>query len=205
MGWLSMTLRGMAPHATPKAYLDDQCTYAPDPATGRTEGLRVLRSTVRSGAYYAACQNYGPDGDRPPFAIICLVRWNPRARDGYVLAYKDLTETAGPYYFDCPASILDLLGPPINDHAAEWRAKCRQRLALTSRRKPRPGDTLVLPEPLTFSDGISEQTFRVSSSGKRTVLLRAGDGAAVRISHLMTRAWAIVAPEAAASAATVVA
>ncbi|WP_371423909.1 hypothetical protein [Tardiphaga sp.] len=89
MGWLSMTLRGMAPHATPKAYLDDQCTYAPDPATGRTEGLRVLRSTVRSGAYYAAYQNYGPDGDRPPFAIICLVRWNPRARDGYVFAYKD--------------------------------------------------------------------------------------------------------------------
>ena len=59
MGWLSMTLRGMAPHATPKAYLDDQCTYAPGAAAGRTEGLRVLKSTVRSGAYYAACQNYG--------------------------------------------------------------------------------------------------------------------------------------------------
>mgnify|MGYP003340287410 CR=1 FL=1 len=116
-----------------------------------------------------------------------------------------LTETAGPYYFDCPASILDLLGPPLNDHAAEWRARCRQRLALTSRRKPKSGDTLVLPEPLTFSDGISEQTFRVGSWGTRTVLLRAGDGAGVRISRLMSRAWTIVAPEAAASAASVVA
>lgn len=205
MGWLSMTLHGMAPHATPKAYLDAQCTYAPDPTQGRTDGLRVLKSTVRSGAYYAACQNYDATGAGDPFAIICLVRWNPRARDGYVFAYKDMTETAGPYYYDCPASILDLLGPPGNDHAAEWRAKCRQQLALTSRRKPRPGDILVLPEPLTFTDGISEQTFRVSSWGKRTALLRAGDGAAVKISHLMTRAWTIVAPEAAASAATVVA
>lgn len=199
MGWLSMTLHGMAPHATPKTYLDDQMTYRPDPEKGRGDGLRVLKSAVRSGAYYAACQSYGAEGEGAPFAMICLVRWNPRAKDGFVVGYKDMAETAGPYYFDCPASILDLLGPPINDHAAQWRAKCRQRLALTSRRKPMPGDTLLLPEPLTFSDGIREQTFRVVPWGTKTMLLRAGDGAGVRISHLMSRAWTIVRPDAAAA------
>lgn len=192
MGWLSMTLGGMAPHATPKVYLDDQFTYAPDPEKGRTRGLCVLRSTVRSGAYYAACQSYGPDGAQTTFAIICLIRWNPGARDGYVFAYKDQDETMGPYKYDCPAAILDLLDPPANAYAARWREACRQRLTLTSRRKPKPGDTLVLADAVTFTDGQSERRFRVVQLGQRTVLRRAGDGVGVRISRLMTRAWTIV-------------
>lgn len=192
MGWLFMSRGGMAPFTTPKAYLDNQCTYPPDPAKGRETGLRVLKSTVRFSAYYGACQSYDADGARETFAIICLVRWNPGAKSGEEFGYKDMTETMGPYNYDCPASILDLLGPPGNDYAAQWRASCRQRLALTSRRKPRPGDTLVLPEPLTFTDGVAERSFRVAQSGKKTVLRRASDGIGVRISGLMTRAWTIV-------------
>ena len=192
MGWLFMSRGGMAPFATPKTYLDNQCTYSPDPAKGRETGLRVLKSTVRSSAYYAACQSYDADGPRETFAIICLIKWNPGARSGEEFGYKDMDETMGPFNFDCPASILDLLGRPGNDHAANWREQCRQRLALTSRRKPRPGDTLVLPEPLTFTDGVAERSFRVAQSGKKTVLRRMSDGIGVRISGLMTRAWTIV-------------
>jgi len=182
MGWLSMTRSGMAPFATPKAYLDNQCTYALTPDKGREKGLRVLKSTVRSNAYYAACQSYTADGPEQTFAIICLIKWNPAARD-------------------CPASILDLLGPPGNDYAAQWREKCRQRLALTTRRKPATGDTLVLTEALTFTDGKAERSFRVVQAGKKTSLRRAGDGVGVRISSLMTRAWTIV-PAPIAPAAT---
>ena len=127
MGWLSMTRSGMATFATPKAYLDNQCTYTPDPEKGRDKGLRVLKSTVRSNAYYAACQSYTADGPEQTFAIICLIKWNPAARDGYLFAYKDQDEMMGPYKYDCPASILDLLGPPGNDYAAQWREQCRQR------------------------------------------------------------------------------
>lgn len=72
MGWLSMTRSGMVPFATPKAYLDNQCTYAPDPEKGRDKGLRVLKSTVRSNAYYAACQSYTADGPLQTFAIFVL-------------------------------------------------------------------------------------------------------------------------------------
>jgi hypothetical protein len=64
MGWLFMSRGGMSPFATPKAYLDNQCTYPPDPDKGRETGLRVLKSTVRSGAYYAACQSYDADGPK---------------------------------------------------------------------------------------------------------------------------------------------
>ena len=89
MGWLFMSRGGMAPFATPKAYLDNQCTYPPEPEKGRETGLRVLKSTVRSGAYYAACQSYDHEGPRETFAIICLVKWNPGARSGEVFGYKD--------------------------------------------------------------------------------------------------------------------
>lgn len=111
-----------------------------------------------------------------------------------------LSETMGPYNYDCPASILDLLGPPGNEYAANWREACRARLALTSRRKPKPGDMLVLAEPLTFTDGQSERSFRVVQSGRKTVLRRVSDGLGVRISKLMSRAWTIVPAPAAPSA-----
>jgi hypothetical protein len=192
MGWLSMTRDGMFPHATPKAYLDDQFTYAPDPAKDRLTGLRVLKSSVRAGTWYAACQVYDADGPGTTFAAICLIHWNPAARDGYVFGYKDMSENMGPYSYDCPASILDLLGPPANDYAAKWREACRQRLALTSRRKPVPGDTLVLAEALTFTDGQSERSFRVAQAGRKIILRRLSDGAGVKISKLMSRAWTIV-------------
>jgi len=45
---------------------------------------------------------------------------------------------------------------------------------------------------LSFTDGQAERSFRVTQSGKKTVLRRASDGAKVRISGLMTRAWTIV-------------
>ena len=110
-----------------------------------------------------------------------------------------LTETMGPYNYDCPASILDLLGPPGNEYAAQWREHCRQRLALTTRRKPAPGDMLVLAEPLTFTDGQSERSFRVVQAGRKTILRRVSDGVGVKISKLMSRAWTIVPPPAAPS------
>jgi len=97
-------------------------------------------------------------------------------------------------------SILDLLGPPGNEYAANWREACRQRLALTSRRKPRPGDTLVLAEALTFTDGQTERSFRVAQSGRKTVLRRMSDGVGVKISKLMTRVWTIVPAPTAPSA-----
>jgi hypothetical protein len=55
-----------------------------------------------------------------------------------------------------------------NRRATQWREKCRQRLALTTRRKPATGDTLVLTEALTFTDGKAERSFRVVQAGKKT-------------------------------------
>src|SRR3546814_5116391 len=60
--------------------------------------LTVLQSTVvGKNVYYAACERVAvADAARIVFAVVCLVRYTPRARDGYIFAYKDMDETVGP-------------------------------------------------------------------------------------------------------------
>jgi hypothetical protein len=61
------------------------------------------------------------------------------SRRGGQFGYKDMSEDMGPYYYDCPARLLDQLdqlAPNAPQSAIEWRAKCRAKLA--AKRKPRP-------------------------------------------------------------------
>jgi len=192
MGWLFMSAAGMLPHKTPKEYLDDRCTYLPDPERGRDKGLEVLKSTVRSNTYYAACRSYGAAHTEQVIAIICLIKWHPAAADRMIFGYKDMDERMGPYSWECPASILDLLTPIDHPHALEWRSKCRQNLALASRTKPGEGDTIILPEPINFSDGIAEKAFSVERQGPKIILRRKTDRQHVRIPRLMNHAWSLV-------------
>ncbi|WP_156420177.1 hypothetical protein [Sphingopyxis sp. H053] len=101
---------------SPKAYLDAQCSYAP--GSERTQGLRLLKSVWSGGEYYAAVQPYDETGAvEPVLAIVCLVRWNPKSTSGQHFGFKDMDEGMGPCEAKCPASVLDLLGPPRNEYA----------------------------------------------------------------------------------------
>ncbi len=106
MGWLYMkSLKG---HSGPRQYLDAQFTFERPDAISK-----VLRSAlVGMRVYYAAVEQVRiATGEREVWAAICLVRYNPRDREGYIFGYKDMEESMGPYECDCPASILDLLTP----------------------------------------------------------------------------------------------
>lgn len=46
----------------------------------------------------------------------------------YELIYKTIGEQSGPFYYDCPKSILNLLSPTEDDEANKWRAKCRKNM-----------------------------------------------------------------------------
>lgn len=152
MGWLFM--RSLGGHAGPRAYLDAQFAYENERARSR-----VLRSAlVRMRIWYAAVELVRPEsGDRVVFAAVCLVRWNPRAREGYIFGYKDMDESLGPCEAECPAAILDLLTPTSKPYAVSWRERCRAHLArrreLCTVQKPRPGQTIVFEEPIRFADG----------------------------------------------------
>lgn len=192
MGWLFMPRGSMGGHATAKSYLDNQFTYERAQDDGSSRGLKMLASSCPGNrVYYAAAQVMTNGKGGEIFAIVCLVRWNPRARDGYIFGYKDMDESMGPCEADCPAHILDLLTPTDKDYAREWRARCRVNLARRARRLV-DGDRIRLPEPMTFSDGSVLQEFVVAKSGRRVLLRDPLRGGQYRISRLMERPWTIV-------------
>ncbi len=120
MGWLYM--RSLAGYATPKAYLDGQFTYDRD-----TGGSRVLTSSLVARRTYHAAVEWITAGEREVWGLVCLVRYNPRDREGLMFGYKDMSESMGPCESECPARILDLLTATDNTYALAWRARSSRR------------------------------------------------------------------------------
>lgn len=182
MGWLFMQSLGR--HSGPRAYLDDQFTYS-------NENVRsiVLRSAlVKMRTYYAAVEQVRSGEDREVFAVVCLVKYNPRDREGYIFGYKDMDEAMGPCEAECPLAILDLLTPTEKEYALKWRARCR---AAAERRTKRPrlrnGWILTFDEPLTFTDGASHRRLKVAIDPCRPRAVRfrpPGGGRLYRITNL---------------------
>ncbi len=165
MGWLSMQRFHMGGHLTPKAYLDAQFTYSRDREDGGTYAMRVLDSACVANRVWYAAARVERSGQEPyVIALVCLVRWSPHAKDGYVFAYKDMEESMGPCEAECPERILALLTPTTNEHAFDWRKRCRTRLQLRSR-KLVDGMHIRLATPLTFTDGYVGADFIVVKTG----------------------------------------
>lgn len=62
------------------------------------------------------------------FALVCQLGYN--RHDYFNFGYKDVDESGGPIYYECPKRILKLLTEPaINDYAREWREKCWSRFS----------------------------------------------------------------------------
>jgi hypothetical protein len=115
---------------------------------GADFAARVI-DTVRYGTViYAAVRSR--EG-KEIFGLVLLAE-----RRGGTLYTKPISEDMGPAEDRCPARILDLLTPPSNDWARQWRERCRARLA---KPHPRKGQTVVFAEALTFTNGQSHSTF----------------------------------------------
>ncbi len=196
MGWLYMqSLKG---HAGPRQYLDAQFTQLRPDAISK-----VLRSAlVGMRVYYAAVEQIRiTTGEREVWAAICLVRYNPRDREGYIFGYKDMEESMGPCECECPEAILDLLTPTDRGYALQWRARCIEaanaRRARAAKPSPRVGQVIVFDEPLSFADGRSFERLEVIANPRshRTVLFRApGSGNLYRIPNIKSRTYRLVDP-----------
>lgn len=196
MGWLYM--QSLGGHHGPRQYLDAQFTFVRPELTSK-----VLRSAlVGMRVYYAAIEHARYEtNERTVFAAVCLVRYNRRARDGYIFGYKDMDETVGPNESDCPEVILDLLTPTEYPYAQAWRARCRENAAvrrtLSSKPSPRPGQTIVFDQPVSFSDGRSLDRFEVVANPRshRTTLFRApGTGGLYCIKNVKKRSYRLIDP-----------
>ena len=193
MGWLSMMRSAMGENETPKRYLDAQLTYEHE-AEGENplRGCRVLKSVYSGSTYYAAVERYDVEGNTVyVIAIICLVRWNPKAADGYIFAYKDMEEGSGPNECKCPRSILELLSPTDHPWANDWRNRCYRSLRLRERRLE-DGNIIRFPEPMKFTDGSEHREVRVGKEGRKIVLMLEDGSGRYKVSRLMERAFEIV-------------
>lgn len=97
---------------------------------------QVLKSSMVGSTYYAAVKalkKCNPDGDgyldippeeQPVFAVIFLTSTDKKS--AFDFGYKDMDETVGPYKYDCPRTILNLLSPTDNAYALEWRRICQE-------------------------------------------------------------------------------
>lgn len=184
MGWLYMNSLGG--FASPKAYLEDQFN-----CTGNQKSSRILRSSlVAMRTWYAACEQIDKaSGAREVFAVVCLVSYNPRSKDGHVFGYKDMTEHMGPCEANCPAAILDLLTPTDHEHALDWRHRCRTALDQSRRAVLRDGDMIVFPHEIAFSDGETSRRFYVTKRGRRTVFQIPGPNGDLRAQLYQIRNW----------------
>lgn len=90
--------------------------------------VEVLKSSMVGSTYYAAVRSFNKkNGFECVTAAICLTSTNNK--DYFNFAYKGMDESMGPYRYDCPKGILDLLTPTENEYANEWRKACYENLA----------------------------------------------------------------------------
>lgn len=83
--------------------------------------LEVLKSIMKGSTYYAAVQNVAKG---ITFGVVVLTRINNKNYCNFY--YKEMDETMGPGYCECPDSILKLLSPTENEYAREWRKSCAE-------------------------------------------------------------------------------
>lgn len=104
--------------------------------------FEVIKSRMVGSTYYAAiktlkeCTGKNAEGgyqytdispsEQKTFAVVFLTSTN--MKDYFNFNYKDMDETVGPNYYDCPKNILDILSPTDSEYAKEWRRKCYEKI-----------------------------------------------------------------------------
>ncbi|MGB9803113.1 DUF6927 domain-containing protein [Desulfofundulus sp.] len=109
---------------------------------------------------YIAYETGDAQGNREVRAIVCALGYSPNSYNNF--GYKDMTETMGPYLYNCPERILRMLTPTDHEWAREWREKCWERIrAKKARPKLKKGMVVKFADSIVFRSGRKEDTFRV--------------------------------------------
>lgn len=174
MGWTCYRT-----HRSPKEECD---------ANINSEKLTVLKSAMVGSTYYAAVKS--------PFGRVWAAVFLTSLRKGE-FCYKDMDESMGPNEAKCPIGILDLLSEPLNDHARDWRERCRKHAANKNHAASlRVGMRIELEHPLKFTDGKVRTRFEITTERhrgrNRRVFKCLNDGTHVRITKFASRPYRII-------------
>ena len=141
---------------------------------------KILASVlVARSEHYAAIERVETaTGKREVWASVILIDLAKVAGSNHNICYKDMDETANPYYVRCPARILDLLTPTENELALEWRKNCRALLAEKAAIPAfKPGLKLEFQKPVTFPNGFKATELEVEyTEGARVYVVEPKSG-----------------------------
>lgn len=96
----------------------------------------------------------------PVFAVVILTSVD--MKDYFNFSYKIMDETVGPYYYDCPNSILKLLSPIKNEFATKWRSECKKRTTIKKELNKLPYGSKIL---------VDGKEYKKEKYGKKTYWL----------------------------------
>ena len=85
-------------------------------------GYKVLDKSSSWGEFYALCEH--PNGQRDIFVALIKGTKPSRYKCGE-FGYKDMSESMGPCYYNCPERIL-AKSTDQSEYAVAWREKCRK-------------------------------------------------------------------------------
>lgn len=125
--------------------------------------------TVNMRECYCAVKHTKPDGGSHVFGLVILLHY--ASKDYHNFGYKEMDEGMGPYYYNCPPEILDLLSETDNVNALGWRERCRENAKKSARKKKLKDGTLIrLDRQLKFTNGDRVQEFIYRKVGRKTRL-----------------------------------
>ncbi|BCV23258.1 hypothetical protein [Gelria sp. Kuro-4] len=157
-----------------KDFLREEFTHS-----GENYSYKVLDcAIVNLREAYLAVEHVDETGNREVYAVVCLLNYTD---DYYNFGFKSIDETMGPYQYNCPKRILELLTPTENKYAQEWRAKCWERLKeKAARPKLQKGMVICFTKPIRFTNGRVESVFRVEDVRRLLLSDRSGNRYKIR-------------------------
>jgi hypothetical protein len=164
MGW---TFRHKGPNVTAKEEVIRELTCENEHGS-----WKVLACEIKGHAAYCASEIIKKDEQGKllmdtRIVIGTVVAIEYARKDHYNFGTKVMDEDMGPYFYDCPARILNLLTPTKSEYAQKWREECRRQIAKkTSTPRLEYGDVLVFPFPLSFGKHGKESNFTCVDSKK---------------------------------------
>ena len=125
MGWDGRYLGYRPSRTEAKQIIDAEFTWSND-----THDFRVIKSTMVGNTYYGVMETCDrANGTCTRYAMVVLTSYD----DGEFCT-KAMGEDEEPYYYDMPVTYLDLLTPPYNEYAANWRRKVRENADVKKRK-----------------------------------------------------------------------
>ena len=118
MGWTCYHATHYKPNGTVDRKAECDKMFKPE---------ELVKSSMVGSTYYAAIKT----GENEIMAIVILTCGKDRNDPYFNFGYKAIDETCGPYSYDCPVSILNLLTPTDSEWANEWRRRCYENAKKT--------------------------------------------------------------------------